>query len=83
MCMVEHHRTVAKPRLVQTAARRWRYFALVVCGLLLAGWAESPSVLNPRGSAARRIAGLGWLMIGIASFVSLAAPCFAAFNLKG
>ena len=49
-----------------TARRRWPIAGLV---LLLAGCAEAPSALDPHAPEARHIAGLWWLMLGLAAAV--------------
>ncbi len=61
--------------------RCWSVPGSVVAVLLLSGCAESPSALDPRGPAAQRIAELGWLMIVIASVVSLVVTLLLLYAL--
>ena len=49
--------------------------------LLLSGCTNAPSVLNPQGPAAARIAGLWWLLFGMAMAVLLVVVVFLALAL--
>lgn len=49
--------------------------------ILLVGCASSPSTLDPHGPAAQRIAELGWLMIAIATIVSLVVTVLLLYAL--
>jgi cytochrome c oxidase subunit 2 len=48
---------------------------------LLAGCANSPSALEPRGPAAAQIANLWWLLLGLGTFVFLAVVAFLSIGL--
>jgi cytochrome c oxidase subunit 2 len=42
---------------------------LLACALLIGGCASMPAVLEPRGSPASQIAGLGWVMLGLGALI--------------
>jgi cytochrome c oxidase subunit II len=54
---------------VGISSRRRATWGLVVGGALLLGGCTAPSVLAPQGPAAERIAGLWWIMFGLAGTI--------------
>jgi cytochrome c oxidase subunit II len=52
---------------------------LIACAYVCAGCAEAPSILDPRGPAAREIANLWWILFGLAMAVYVAVLGFLYF----